>query len=229
MPPQAQQAGSYPPPTHIVVSQSSAPTALALWATILTGAVAAISWISAFTAPSQLEETKAVLADPENASPFAGQDPVTFLSAPLMIASFIVLALWMSRLRSAMTNRGETPGGPPAVEWWGWFVPLGNFVLPFLGMRAVTRGKASIGVVVGWWLAFCLYWVVSFASVLPTFTAIDLATGELTNPEALDVLVPLAWAATLTLTISWAFLALTIRQATAAEKALAAGPGLSAP
>lgn len=222
LPPQAQQAGSYPPPTHIVVSQSSAPTTLALWATILTGAVAALALVGAMFSGDQLEEMKAVLAEPESASPFAGQSPLTYLSTPLMIVSFIVLALWMSRLRSAMQARGEEPGGPPAVEWWGWFVPLANFVLPFLGMRAVTRHKASTGVVVGWWLAFCVYWLVSFASVMPTFNAIDLATGELTNPDALDVLVPLSWAGAIALTVSWVFLALTIRQATAAEKEISA-------
>jgi len=178
--------------------------------------------MSAVTAAGRLDETKIVLADPENASPFAGQDPLSLVSGPLLIASFVFLALWMSKVRSAMTARGEAPGGPPAVEWWGWFVPLANFVLPFLGMRAVTRRQASVGIVVGWWVTFCLYWVLSWANIFPTFAAIDLSTGELTNPDALDATVPLAWAAALTLAVSWAFLAIIIRQTTAGEKAVAA-------
>lgn len=226
LPPQAQQPPSpYERSGHIVVSQPSAPTTIALWATILTGAVAALGLVSAVTAPGRLDETTAVLADPQNASPFAGQDPLGLLSGPLLIASFVLLALWMSRLRSAMTARGDVVGGPPAVEWWGWFVPLGNFVLPFLGMRGITRGKAGLGIVLGWWITFCLYWVVSFASVFPTFAAIDISTGELTNPSALDATVPITWASALALAASWAFLATVIRQATAAEKAAANATG----
>jgi hypothetical protein len=202
-----------------VVSQSSAPTTVALWATILTGAVAALGLVSALTIAAQVDDLKIVLADAENASPFAGQNPLSLLSGPLMIASFVFLALWMSRVRTAMAARGEIAGGPPAVEWWGWFVPIANFVLPYLGMRAITRRKASVGNLVGWWVTFCLYWVLSWATLVPSFTAIDLATGELTNPDALDVMVPLTWAGALTLAVSWVFLALVIRQTTAAEKA----------
>ncbi len=224
LPPQAQAPqppATYAPPPHIVVTPSSAPTAVALWATILTGAVTVLGLVGAFTASATVEELKTVLADAENASPFAGQNPLDLLGAPLWIASFVLLALWMSKVRSAMTARGEVPGGPPAVEWWGWFVPLGNFVLPYLGMRAITRRTANLGILVGWWLTFCLYWVLSYAAVIPTFTAIDMTTGDLTNPDALDVIVPLTWAGALTLAVSWVFLALIIRQTTAAEKSLA--------
>ncbi len=220
--PQAQRVpANFPPPHHIVVSPPSAPTTLALWATILTGAVAALGLASASMAAGRLDETKAVLADPQNASPFAGQDPLGLLSGPLLVASFVVLALWMSRVRSAMKAREEIVSGPPAVEWWGWFVPLGNFVLPFLGMRAITKHKASVAIVVGWWVTFCLYWVISWAAVLPTFAAFDLSTGELSNPDALNATVPLAWAGSLTLAASWAFLAMIIRHTTAAEKSAA--------
>jgi len=219
--PQRPQA-AYEPPPHIVVSQPSTPTTVALWAIILTGAVAALGLVSALTTAAQVEELKTVLADPDNASPFAGQNPLSLLSGPLMIASFVFLALWVSRVRTAMAARGEVAGGPPAVEWWGWFVPIANFVLPFLGMRAITRGKAGVGILVGWWVTFCLYWVLSWATVLPSLTAIDYSTGELTNPDSLDVMVPLAWAGALTLAVSWAFLALVIRQTTAAEEAAAA-------
>jgi hypothetical protein len=140
-----------------------------------------------------------------------------------LIASFVLLALWMSKVRSAMTARGEVPGGPPAVEWWGWFVPIANIVLPFLGMRAVTRRKASVGIVVGWWVTYCLSIVLSWAATIPTFTAIDYSTGELTNPDALDATVPYTWASALVLAVSWVFLAMVIRQTTAAEKSLTSG------
>jgi hypothetical protein len=204
-----------------VVTPNSAPTTLALWATILTGAVAALGLVSALTVSDRVEDLKTILADPEGASPFAGQNPMDFIATPIMIASFVLLALWMSKVRSAMTARGEIPGGPPAVEWWGWFVPIANFVLPYLGMRAITRRKASVGMLMGWWLTFCVYWVAVWASFVPSFTAIDYSTGELSNPDALDALVPISWISALSLAISWVFLALVIRQTTAAEKASA--------
>ncbi len=224
LPPQAQpqQPAAYEPPPHIVVSQSSAPTTVALWATILTGAVAALGLVSTLTISSQVDELKTVFADPENAQPSGGATPVDFLSFPILVASFVMLALWMSRMRSAMKVRGEFVGGPAAVEWWGWFVPIANFVLPYLGMRAITRGKAGIGILIGWWVTFCLYWLLLGANVFPVMAAIDYTTGEFSNLDALDAVVPLGVAAAIALAVSWVFLALVIRQATAAEKALAA-------
>ena len=225
LPPDAQSPQpptAYPPPTHIVVSAVAAPTGLARWTTILTGAVALLTLAGALTASAQVEELKTVLANPDNASPFAGQNPLSLLTTPLLITSFVLLALWMSRVRSAMTARGEVVGGPPAVEWWGWFVPLANFVLPLLGMLAIARRKASIGSLIGWWVSFCLYWVLSWASVVPSITAVDLATGELANPDALNAIVPIAWGSALSLIASWVFLANVIRQTTAAEKSLSA-------
>ncbi|NTV38614.1 MAG: hypothetical protein HGA51_01460, partial [Demequinaceae bacterium] len=117
---------------------------IAMWATILTGAYAAIGLLTAALTPSMVEGLKKSLDDPENASPFAGNNPATLLSTPLAIASFVLLALWMQRIRNARKARGEVVGGPPAVEWWGWFVPLANIILPFLGMRAITKGRASM-------------------------------------------------------------------------------------
>ena len=149
-----------------------------MWVIILTGAVAALGLVSAATIATQVNDLKIVLADPDNASPFAGQNPLSLVSGPLMIASFVFLALWMARVRTAMKARGEVAGGPPAVEWWGWFVPIANFVLPFLGMRAITRGRASVGMLVGWWVTFCLYWVLSWATFVPSLTAVDYSTGE---------------------------------------------------
>jgi len=69
------------------VSQSSGPTTVALWATIRTGAVAVLGLVSAFTTAAQVDEPKIVLADSENASLFADQNPLGLLSGPFRIAS----------------------------------------------------------------------------------------------------------------------------------------------
>lgn len=193
---------------------------VALWAIILTGAYAATSVLGAVTAPAMVDGLKERLADPEGASPFAGQSPASLLSFPVAIASFVLLALWMSKMRTARTARGEAVGGPPAVEWWGWFVPLGNIVLPFLGMRAITKARVGMGMLFGWWLAYLAAGTISIAAVIPEFTAIDLSTGELTDPDALDAIVGLQWASAIAMVVSWVFLAMIIRVTTRRQEEL---------
>jgi len=197
-----------------------APTGLATWATVLTGAYAAISLITAALTPMLTERLKDTLADAvagEQTSPFG--DPLSGLlnlvSSAVSIAAFIFLALWMAKIRANRTQLGETPGGPPAVEWWGWFVPLANFVLPLLGMRAISRRLVGWGVLLLWWLPFCAVWLLTPISVSASFRAIDLTTGELTNPGVLDQMVPLAWASAALLVVSWVGLAAIIRKTTA--------------
>lgn len=210
-----------PPPAYapIQVRADNSLGKIATWATALTGLVALLTVGSALWAPRLRDAYQDLVADPENASPFATTSPFDFVSLPALIASYVLLALWMSKVRSAMVARGERPGGPPAVEWWGWFIPFASLVLPVLGMRALTKGKASAGLVAGWWVAYLLYGFVGAIPAFAQFSAIDWSTGELTNADAFNVLPPAAWAASVTLIVSWVFLALVIRSTTAAEKA----------
>jgi hypothetical protein len=197
-----------------ITVRAETPNKVALWATILTGAYAATSVLGAVTAPAMVEGLKQRLADPQSASPLAGQSPASFLSIPLAIASFVLLALWMQRIRNARKARGEVVGGPPAVEWWGWFVPLANIVLPLLGMRAITKARAGMGILLGWWLAYVAAGAVSVAAAIPEFTAIDFSTGKLAHPEALNPIVGLMWASAILMVVSWVFLAMIIRVTT---------------
>ena len=209
-----------PPGYAPITVPPAVPNSIALWATILTGAYAAVSVLGAVTAPAMVEQLKETLADPQNASPFAGQSIGSVLSIPVGIASFVLLALWMSKIRAARTAHGEKIGGPPAVEWWGWFVPLANVVLPFLGMRAITKARVGMGVLLGWWLAYIASTAISIAAVVPQLTAIDLSTGKLTHPEALDPIVGLMWGSAIAMVISWVFLAMIIRTTTRRESEL---------
>lgn len=195
------------------------PRQLALWATILTGAFTAMTVLSAAVAPQTVEALKDTLegALDGSATGATGFDAVGTLTQFVGLASFIVLALWMSKVRSNRKARGEDVTGPPAVEWWGWFIPLANYVLPFLGMRGITRGRVGAGVLLGWWLPFAAYWLMSVAAQIPLFGAIDFATGEIADPDALDVIVPLTWAQAALLVVSWVFLFVTIRTATAKD------------
>lgn len=210
--------GYVAPPGYMPIAvPPTVPRSIALWATILTGAYAGISLVSAVLSPGTVDALKTQLADPENASPFGGTGPAELLATPIAIASFVLLALWMSKIRGARKAHGTAIGGPPAVEWWGWFVPFANVVLPFLGMRAITKGRASMGLLVGWWVAYVGSVGVSIAASLSTFRAIDFQTGELAHPEALDSMVGLTWASAIALTVSWIFLAMIIRVTTQGE------------
>ena len=187
---------------------------IALWAIILTGAYAAALILNAVMAPAMVEGLKQQLAHPQNASTFGGQSPATYLGIAVEIASYVLLALWMQRIRNARKAHGEVVGGPPAVEWWGWFVPFAGFVLPFLGMRAITKARAGMGLLLGWWIAFVAAGVVSVASVVAESRAIDFSTGKLAHPEALDPIVGILWASAILMVVSWVFLAMIIRVTT---------------
>jgi len=207
--------GASPYPFAPPVLRPPAPTGLATGAIILTGVYALVSLYGALTVASQVETLKETYADPENASFDVTSTLIGMLTFVVAIASYVVLALWMTKIRSNRTAVGTTPGGPPAVEWWGWFVPIANFVLPLLGMRAITKRLVGFGLLLGWWIPFCAVWVIQAAASSAQFRAIDFSTGELADPDVLDSMVPLTWAATVAIVISWAFLTVIIRKTTA--------------
>lgn len=219
-PPPPAPGPAYAPAPGIgsIAVPSRAPKAKATWTIVLTGLVTLIGLVSAMTTSATVDDLKEQLADPENASAFQGTNVLSLLSFPITVGSFVLLALWMQAIRQSRVASGERVGGPPAVEWWGWFVPLGNYVLPFLGMRAITKGRVALGLLWAWWLPYCLYWVISWGTIVVPYTAIDYSTGKLTDPDALDVLVPLGWAGALLLVPAWIFLAIIVRTATKAEE-----------
>jgi hypothetical protein len=225
--PQSQQVGAPTPPPPPLPGQAPPPGAfapsgwepqrpqgLALAAISLTGAYTLFTIIGAATTQSTIDSTKEALANGDTSANPAGS-LVQLVSFAVGVAAFVVLALWMTRIRSNLAARGVKAGGPPAVEWWGWFVPLANYVLPFLGMKAIARNKASIGALLGWWIPFCLTWIASVAATFVSITAIDYETGDLTSPDALDVTVPITYFSTIMLVVSWAFLFTIIRRVTA--------------
>ena len=217
VPDSAVPAAPVPPPPAGFPVGSFSPTlpanGFATAAMALTGVYTLLSIASALTVQSTVERTKEAL---ENQTSTGALD--TLLSAVIGlvgIAAFIFLALWMARIRSNRTALGDTPGGPPSVEWWGWFIPVANFVLPLLGMRAISRKVVGWGLLLGWWLPFCLVWLIGPITASATFRAVDFGTGELTNPDALDSMIPLTYASTAALVVAWVFLVLIIRKTTA--------------
>ena len=164
-----------------------------------------------------MESTKETLANPKGASPFGniGSTALGGLGGLVATAAFVFLALWMMRIRQNLDAVGTPAGGPPSVEWWGWFVPIANFVLPLLGMRAISRRSVGWGALLGWWLPFCLIWVVTPLSLSATLRAVDWGTGALVHPELLDSTVPLDYTSAAALVVSWLFLVLIVRRTTA--------------
>lgn len=217
-PPSAPYGAPVPPPGTFGAPtgyRPAAPSGLALWAIILTGLYALVGLYGALTAASAVDKLKDQLENPSDvtidpASTFSG-----LLSFVIGIGSFVVLALWMTKIRANRTQVGTTPGGPPAVEWWGWFIPFANFILPFLGMRAITKRIVGVGILLAWWLPFCVSWIAQGVASTAQFQAVDLATGELKDPAALDTMVPLAWVGAVAILLSWAALAAIIRKTTA--------------
>lgn len=190
------------------------PDGIAWAAIVATGLYVLLTAWGVFTVASTVDDLKVTLADPNNSTSPFGDIATGLLSFVIGITSYVLLALWMSKIRSNLAAQGVKAGGPPAVEWWGWFIPIANYVLPLLGMRSITRKSVGWLVLAGWWIPFALYWAFSFIAQASVYAAIDLSNGELTNPDALDVMVPLTWAGGVLLFLSWLFLVLIIRRTT---------------
>ncbi|WP_062312012.1 hypothetical protein [Demequina rhizosphaerae] len=134
-------------------------------------------------------------------------------STPLMVVSYILYGMWMSRMRRNREAMGTRPG-LPAVEWWGWFVPIASAVLVPLGARKVTGRAVPLSLVLGWWIMWVLAQAATaYASVAANFS-LDFTTGELTNPELLDSYPMWMWISAAFTVVSWWFLFRFIRAAT---------------
>ncbi len=196
------------------------PKTFALWTIILTGVVTLISIVGAITAPAALEQAKEILLDPNQAAnaQTASVDVLDYLVIPIQIGAFVLLALWWGRVRQVRAADGYQAGGIPAVEWWGWFVPIANYVLPALGMRSITKGLTGLGPLLGWWLAWCAYWtttIISAVSVSVGTIANMNADGTLDNVDFIDGQLTWTYAGVAFLVISWAFLAYIVQSVTA--------------
>ena len=205
----------YPPAFPIGGAPPAKPSGVATAAIVLTGAYLLASLLTALRSQATVDNLRETLGGGSDAATLdVGSTLVGLLGLVVGIGAFVCLALWMSRIRANRTQLGRAPGGPPAVEWWGWFIPIANFVLPALGMRAITRGIVGAGRLMGWWLPFCATFLLSAASSTLQFSAVDVATGAVKDLDALDSIVTLSWASALLLLTSWLFLVTIIRRTT---------------
>jgi hypothetical protein len=191
---------------------------LAPWAIALTGVTTIMYLVSSLMMSGTVDTLKEQLAEAGNGGSAQTSDPVSSLSFFIQVGSYILLAMWMWKLRNLQRARGVNPGGPPAVEWWGWFVPFANLVLPAMGMRALTRRTVGIGTVLGWWIPYVTASIVSVVGgIWAVFSGIDWSTGEFADTSNVDILVPIGWVSTALIALSWVFLTTIIRTATSKE------------
>jgi hypothetical protein len=210
----------YAPPPGVPMSGGSGyrpetPKGLATWFIVLSGLWVVFGVVGALLSPITVKTLRDAAESGSTSTTFSPDQIVSFLLSPIQLGAFIVLALWWGRIRAIRKSVGYEVGGLPAVEWWGWFIPFANYVLPVLGMRSLTKRLVGPGALLGWWLPFCAYWLTSVASVFVVFGAIDWQTGGFADTSGLGVIVSISWSSAALLAISWAFLVYIVRKTTA--------------
>lgn len=119
------------------------------------------------------------------------QTPITFVSAPVILACEVLWLIWQHKVNADLWARGVvglrfTPGW--SVGWW--FVPFASFVQPFRAVRELARraggpvaADPSRPQVVGdgvlglWWASFLGYGLVSLPALVIWFGAVDGILG----------------------------------------------------
>ena len=114
-------------------------------ATILVGATGALSLVGVLLAQLAVTDAEAFLDGDidsdeflRSAAPYA---LVSFLQALALLASAVVVIVWMHRVASnlRMLHRGTTWG--PGWAIGGWFAPPILFVIPFLAFREMWKAS----------------------------------------------------------------------------------------
>jgi hypothetical protein len=114
------------------------------------------------------------------------QTPITFASAPVLLACEVLWLVWQHKVNADLWARGVaglrfTPGW--SVGWW--FVPFASFVQPFRAVRELARragrsasvdtgsepivGDGTLGL---WWASFLGYGLLSLPALVIWFGAV---------------------------------------------------------
>ena len=73
-----------------------------------------------------------------------------FLEAGLAIAALIVLSIWSLRTARHVKSYGGHDVSP-GLACGGWYIPFGNFVVPFVQLRRVANRREPTGTWISWW------------------------------------------------------------------------------
>lgn len=163
------------------------PKTLALWTIILAWVAAVASALSAALIASDWTGYLEYSIDPSStpSGTVLLGSLFSMLGTPAMIGTYVVLGLWWGRIRANRASVGQPVAGVGGVEWWGWFVPVANYVLPLLGMRKLTERLVGWGALLGWWIPFAGYWLLNGVMFVGVFGAVDINTGDILIDKAL--------------------------------------------
>ena len=106
----------------------------------------------------------------------------------LTLTVVIVYMVWLARVYGAIAARGGKTSMGVGLAIGGWFIPIGNFFLPWLGLRAAWRGARTDGsALVGvWWVTYML------GTLLTVGQNVAISTGSIPI-ELVSVFNVLGW------------------------------------
>jgi len=198
------------------------PTGLANAAIGLTGGVAVATLVGAFASRAMYANfDRYVGQNPTFDAPYIASQALSGIASMLMLASYITLALWMSKVHRRLTDAGEPM---PLAELWAWFVwliPLANIVMPYIYFRGLNR-RARSRTVGAWWFTYLASGVASMVGGIQVFAASDFSSAfkDANHPLTGIDFSPLGAAgiaSAVLMVVSWVFLALTLRAITARD------------
>lgn len=109
-----------------------------------------------------------VVTDAVTPTPLLVLDAVGWLGTLLEVAAIVTFLVFTWVLFSNLRKQGLQTRFSPGLATFGWFIPFGNFVLPYLAMRDAWRTvvRTSSAPVALWWAAWILSTVVTVVSQL---------------------------------------------------------------
>ncbi|MCA9653355.1 MAG: DUF4328 domain-containing protein [Myxococcales bacterium] len=130
----------------------------------------------------------------------------------LTLVTMIVFLVWIYRAVKALQLMGRSTGMSPGLAVGGWFIPLGNVVLPWLSVRGVLRALERGTVIAGvWWLVWLANMSLSGMHQLARQVMLLPELARAIPPEIYDQIFPMLestfWPYFIADTAAWGLLA----------------------
>ena len=107
--------------------------------------------------------------------------PVTTFSSALSLPNLVIgviFIIWFHRAVTIAVRRGRPARRTTGWAVGGWFIPIGNFFLPYQSARDIFRSTDERGRVVGrWWAAYLIAILINLPLGLIAGLNDELATG----------------------------------------------------
>lgn len=109
------------------------------------------------------------------------------LTALAMVATAILLAIWSNRAASNGAARGASVS--PGLAAGGWFIPIGNYVVPFIQLRRAMGTPARTTMVTVWQVL----WIVGMLTLVGATQLFDDDDVTQTPTEVSESLSSQSW------------------------------------